>query len=187
MPLQQLSFFVWLGIAILIGLVFLYVAIHSRRGGGPNPATVNRFRLLLLGVLGVSAVIFLAITLPQTPYPTEAQQPEKVVFVVGKQFNFAISEQPVPDEATYEEVTSFGSPVEVPLGKLAEFRVTSLDVNHGFALYDPDNTLIGQVQAMPGYMNRLRYRFTKPGNYQVLCLEYCGHGHHRMQGSFVVK
>lgn len=187
MPLQELSFFVWLGMALFIGLVFLYVAMRFRRASVPKAEVVNRFRLLLLTVLLVSAVIFLSITLPKTPYPTEAQQPEKVVFVTGKQFDFAISEEPVSDQATFEEVTTFGDIVEVPVGKLVEFRVTSLDVNHGFSLYDPDKILIGQVQAMPGYLSRLRYRFTRPGDYKVLCLEYCGHGHHRMQANFVVK
>ncbi len=39
-----------------------------------------------------------------------------------------------------------------------EFRVTSLDVNHGMAIFDPDGKLVGQTQAMPGYVNRLFVR-----------------------------
>ena len=35
------------------------------------------------------------------------------------------------------------------------FDVTSVDVNHGFGVYDPNGRLIGSVQAMPGYTNEL--------------------------------
>jgi cytochrome c oxidase subunit 2 len=35
---------------------------------------------------------------------------------------------------------------------------------------------------MPGYVNRLRVQFDRPGTYQVLCLEFCGMSHHAMRG-----
>jgi cytochrome c oxidase subunit 2 len=34
---------------------------------------------------------------------------------------------------------------QIPVGRLVEFRVTSLDVNHGFGVYDPDGKLMGQT------------------------------------------
>lgn len=74
-----------------------------------------------------------------------------------------------------------------PANELIEFRVTSFDVNHGFAIYDPSNKLIAQTQAMPGYVNRLRWKFSEPGNYNILCLEYCGMAHQGMRASFTVK
>jgi heme/copper-type cytochrome/quinol oxidase subunit 2 len=33
----------------------------------------------------------------------------------------------------------------------------------------------------------LRYTFTEPGVYQVLCLEYCGLAHHEMNGQIKVQ
>jgi cytochrome c oxidase subunit II len=72
------------------------------------------------------------------------------------------------------------------VGQTAEFHVTSKDVNHGFALYDPDFRIVAETQAMPGYTNVLRYTFTKPGTYQVLCLEYCGVAHHEMKAEIKV-
>ncbi|RMG66028.1 MAG: hypothetical protein D6715_07625 [Calditrichaeota bacterium] len=187
MPVQQIAFLVWLLFAIIIAAVFGIIGWRSRQKVDVSPARVNRFRILLLVILLVLSVIFWAYTLPKVPYPTEARQPDMVVFVTGKQFNFGIATHPMPTEKEWEEVVNFGEPVVLPRNKLIEFRVTSLDVNHGFSLYDPDHLLIGQVQAMPGYMNRLRYRFTKPGEYTVLCLEYCGNGHHRMRGAFTVQ
>jgi cytochrome c oxidase subunit 2 len=39
---------------------------------------------------------------------------------------------------------------------------------------------------MPGYINQVRYTFTKPGRYRVLCLEYCGLVHHDMTANLRV-
>jgi heme/copper-type cytochrome/quinol oxidase subunit 2 len=128
----------------------------------------------------------LGITLGKTPYPRGNELLDKVVFVVGKQFSFALSETPITNDQEYEAGT-FAAPVQVPAGSLIEFRVTSFDVNHSFGVYSPDGRLIAQTQAMPGYVNRLRVRFREPGRYHVLCLELCGMGHHRMRGVFDVK
>jgi hypothetical protein len=73
----------------------------------------------------------------------------------------------------------FSPTVTVAGGMPVEFRVTTLDVNHGFSLYAPDGHLVAQTQAMPGYMNRLRITFDQPGTYTVLCLEFCGMSHSR--------
>lgn len=75
---------------------------------------------------------------------------------------------------------------EVPAHKVVEFNVTSRDVNHGFAIYNPEGRLVTQTQAMPTYTNKLIYKFDEPGVYTVRCLEYCGVGHHIMLGSFTV-
>jgi cytochrome c oxidase subunit 2 len=42
-----------------------------------------------------------------------------------------------------------------------EFRVTNDDVNREFGLYSPDMRLLVQTRAMPGYVNVVRYEFTK--------------------------
>ena len=72
------------------------------------------------------------------------------------------------------------------VGEPVEFRVTSADVNHGFGIYDESLRLLAQTQAMPGYTNRLRFTFQKPGKYRILCLEYCGLGHHEMPAEISV-
>jgi cytochrome c oxidase subunit 2 len=75
---------------------------------------------------------------------------------------------------------------QVPAGVPVEFRVTSVDVNHGIGLYDPELRLLGQTQAMPGYVNHLRHTFHQPGTYRLLCLEYCGLAHHGMVAELTV-
>jgi cytochrome c oxidase subunit 2 len=66
------------------------------------------------------------------------------------------------------------------VGEVVEFVVTSVDVTHGFALYDPQKRIVAQIQAMPGFVNKVRHRFDSPGKYEVLCLEFCGLAHHGM-------
>jgi cytochrome c oxidase subunit 2 len=72
------------------------------------------------------------------------------------------------------------------VGETVDFAVTSLDVNHGYGLYDPAGVLIAQVQAMPEYVNHLIVTFRLPGTYIVRCLEYCGQLHQVMEVTFTV-
>jgi hypothetical protein len=66
-------------------------------------------------------------------------------------------------------------------------QVTAEDVNHGFAIYQGKSRIIAQAQAMPGYVNKLQVRFAEPGDYEVLCLEYCGLAHHGMRATIKVQ
>ncbi|MEO9970171.1 MAG: cytochrome C oxidase subunit I [Hyphomonadaceae bacterium] len=75
---------------------------------------------------------------------------------------------------------------EVPLGKTVVFNLTTTDVNHGFGVVDEEGTLLLQTQAMPGYTNKVKYVFDKPGEYRVICMEFCGIGHHAMVNEFEV-
>jgi cytochrome c oxidase subunit 2 len=148
-------------------------------------ASANRLRLLFLVSLGAILLTFLAITLPRLPYAAYASAPERIVLAVGKQYAWSLTEREAPTLANWE--TAFSPVATVPVGAVVEFRVTTLDVNHGFSLYAPDGTLMAQTQAMPGYVNRLRVVFPAPGRYTVLCLEFCGMSHHRMRGVVEVR
>jgi cytochrome c oxidase subunit II len=180
------AFYVFLAVAGLLILMFIYTAWSTRRSRDIDTHRAYALRKKLLFVVLVVLVIGLAMTLAKTPYPRENEIPAQVVFVVGKQFSFGISASPITNDDEYLAAT-YATPVQITAGSLVEFRVTSFDVNHGFGVYSPDNHLIAQTQAMPGYVNRLRVRFTEPGRYRVLCLELCGSGHHRMRGVFDVK
>src|SRR5699024_7576885 len=69
---------------------------------------------------------------------------------------------------------------EFKVGDTVKFNVTTRDVTHGFGIYHPNMDLIAQTQAMPEYTNTIYVTFEDPGNYEVLCLEYCGLAHHLM-------
>ncbi len=165
-------------------VVFLWVFITSlvkqKEEGMANPLN-KRFWFLL--ILFIVLAIFTFITIPKSPYYVFAEEnPSQVVHVAARQFSFIFSDNAV-DPKTQKGESSF----EVEKDELVEFRVTSLDVNHGFGIYDPSHKLIAQTQAMPGYVNRLRWKFDEPGKYMILCLEFCGPVHQGMRANFTVK
>jgi cytochrome c oxidase subunit 2 len=186
MMIQMHAFYLFLALTGVFLAVFIYVALSTRRARDVDYHAAYGVRKKLFVVVIVVLGLGIAMTLGKTPYPKGNEVPDKVVFVVGKQFSFALSDTPITNDEEYEAGT-FAAPVQVPSGGLIEFRVTSFDVNHSFAVYSPAHQLIAQTQAMPGYVNRLRVRFHNPGRYYVLCLELCGMGHHRMRGVFDVK
>ncbi len=126
----------------------------------------HALRRVLFVLFLVTLLVFLVVTLPRFPYyalrVAALGPPADTVSVTGLQWAWTLSHDTVPA----------GVPVE--------FDVSALDVNHGFGIYDAAGRILGQVQAMPGYTNKLVYRFTEPGVYTVRCLEYCGVGHHVM-------
>ena len=175
----------FLVLAGIASLVFTYIYLTSKHAsqteqqGMKNPLK-KRFWFLL--ILFVIMAIFASVTIPKSPYFLFADEnPAKVIHVSSMQFAFFMSQEAIdPQNPTTEAI-------ELPANQLVEFRVTRMDVNHGFAMYHPKNRLITQTQAMPGYVNRLRYKFSEPGKYNIFCLEYCGMAHQVMKTSFVVK
>jgi cytochrome c oxidase subunit II len=178
-------FAVFLVSAVIILSAFAAVALSTRRARNVEYARATRIRLLFFASLAAILVTFLVLTLPHLPYTIDARAPDRIVHAVGKQYAWSLTEQTGPTLATWDR--DFSPVVTVPAGAQIEFRVTTLDVNHGFSLYAPDGHLVAQTQAMPGYMNRLRVAFDQPGTYTVLCLEFCGMSHHRMRGVIEVK
>ena len=187
MPPQLSIFYLFLVLAAIVCIVFVAVALSSRRPQEVPQLAIQRTRLGFFILLTLVIVPALGFTLGKLPYELWAGEvPDKLVFVAGKQFAFAVSESPVLTDEQWQAKT-MAAPVEVPAGSLLELRVTSLDVNHSAGLYDPDNVLIAQVQAMPGYVNRLRVRLDRPGRYNLLCLELCGNSHSGMRGVLQVR
>jgi cytochrome c oxidase subunit 2 len=179
------AFGVFLVSTAIILIVFGVVARSTNARRDVSYARATRLRLLFLASLTVILLVFLVLTLPHLPYPVEASAPERIVLATGKQYTWSLNEGNAPTLDTWD--TAFSPTVKVPVGSLVEFRVTTLDVNHGFSLYAPDGHLMAQTQAMPGYVNRLRVVFAQPGTYTVLCLEFCGMAHHRMRGVVEVR
>ncbi len=69
-------------------------------------------------------------------------------------------------------------PVELPAGSELDIYLTSGDVLHGFHI---DRTNVN-LMAVPGTVTYARVRFREPGDYPIICHEYCGIGHQQMVG-----
>ena len=54
------------------------------------------------------------------------------------------------------------------------FDVKSNDLTYGFGLFRSDNTMMFQMQVVPGHRNDILWHFTKPGVYTIRSTEYSG-------------
>jgi len=157
-------------LSLLLAVAFVVIGI--RAGSEQSDERVHRvgywLRKRWLALLLVIGVLVVGISLVDLPYATGGSSDRTVVKVSSGQFFWSLA------------------PDRVPAGTRVRFDVTSVDVNHGFGLYDPRDHLIGSVQAMPGYHNQLDLTLTKPGEYRIRCLEYCGLSHSTMESTFTV-
>lgn len=73
--------------------------------------------------------------------------------------------------------------IEVPAGSKVTFIVTSKDVIHGFKITGTDVN----VMVVPGQISKVTATFKNPGEYLLVCHEFCGSGHQAMYGTVIVK
>ncbi|VBB46035.1 Cytochrome c oxidase, subunit II [uncultured Paludibacter sp.] len=59
-------------------------------------------------------------------------------------------------------------------GEKALFKVTSEDLTYGFGVFRQDNSMVFQMQVVPGHMNDILWKFEKPGVYTIRSTEYSG-------------
>jgi cytochrome c oxidase subunit II len=73
--------------------------------------------------------------------------------------------------------------IEVPAGSTVHFTLTSKDVVHGFQVAGTNiNAMV-----VPGHVQKIKQKFDEPGEYLVLCNEYCGAGHQAMSTTIIVR
>jgi len=168
--MQELAWTISLWLITLLASAFLFVVIKAtdKIETAEIQGKAGKIRASLFWTALVAGVPIAMVTLSDLPYAAQSRTNVQVVNVEGSQFNWDISNTPI----------TAGQPVE--------FHVRAIDATHGFAIYDESMTLLAQTQAMPEYTNVLKYTFDKAGIYKVLCLEYCGVGHHEMSSEITV-
>lgn len=72
--------------------------------------------------------------------------------------------------------------LELEAGQSYRIHMSSMDLQHGFSL-QPINI---NLQVHPGYELITTVQPTAPGEYGVVCNEFCGIGHHQMAGKLYV-
>ena len=73
--------------------------------------------------------------------------------------------------------------IRVPVGSRVTFTTTSQDVIHGLRV---EKTNVN-IMLIPGQVGRATAHFTQPGEYLLVCHEYCGLAHHTMFGKVIVE
>ncbi len=75
------------------------------------------------------------------------------------------------------------SEIRIPANTRIRFRITSPDVIHGFQVVGTN----ANVMSVPGYVTEFTMTFPEPGEYLIVCNEYCGLSHHLMQARLIVE
>lgn len=158
----------------LLAAVYLLVWLRSGEPAefGPVKKRLYRIRGYWFGALVVAGVWLSVETLADLPYSATHDRAATAAAITTD----------VTGHQWYWEMER----TEFPAGKEIAFRVRSADVNHGFAIYNADDQVVTQTQAMPGYTNIVRHTFDEPGTYRIMCLEYCGLAHHNMTKEIIV-
>jgi cytochrome c oxidase subunit II len=154
---------VWLGVAFAWCMVLFAMMPLWHWKGGQNPS-------------GIRAKV--------DPQEYAARVDEFIAeYQVGEENGYPIVEPPVGSDIYLLGRMWSWEPI-LKLQKGAEYvlHLSSLDVNHGFALY-PINV---NFQVVPGYDYGLRITPTEAGEFLIICNEFCGINHHNMLGKVIV-
>ncbi len=91
---------------------------------------------------------------------------------------------PPPGSNVYLQASQFQfRPVlQLEEGETYRLLVSSTDVQHGLS-FQPVNL---NFQVLPGYLYVIEITPDRPGEYPMICNEFCGLGHHVMTGMVIV-
>lgn len=98
--------------------------------------------------------------------------------------SWQIWQNPEPSQvvnASYDNyIITMDTPVEIKAGEYVQFSATSADVTYGFGVFREDNSMVFQMQVLPGKVNQITWKFDETGTYDVRSTEYSGPKHSDM-------
>ena len=158
----------------IIGVAIALMVFRSTRVGF-KVRTASRAALERReGYWGIAVISFLVVVLAGTifeiPYWSDKHPgptPQRIS-ITGRQFAWTIV------------------PPRVKAGVKTRVEVRAVDVNHALGVYNPNDTLIKQVNVLPGVVQQFVITFNQPGTYKLRCLEFCGVDHHLMENTLEV-
>jgi cytochrome c oxidase subunit II len=148
--------------AIVLILIMGWFGFKITRKGKGNKVSNTLFYsfVTLLVVLGVSLHIVTYNTIPWAAMDINRAeiQPDKVFDITVGNHQFTL-----PSDK-----------LVVNVNEKVLFNVTSQDLTYGFGLFRKDNTMLFQMQVVPGHRNDILWQFSKPGIYSIRSTEYSG-------------
>ncbi len=148
--------------AVVIILVIGWFGLRITKPGKSSKISHSLFYTFVgfLMVLGVSLHIITYNTIPWASMDINRAniKPDKVfnITVENHQFN-------LPSDK-----------LVINVGEKALFDVTSKDLTYGFGVFRSDNSMIFQMQVVPGHRNDILWQFNHPGVYTIRSTEYSG-------------
>jgi len=158
---QAIAYTIYVLGAMLVVGWFAYRVTRAPGGGGVRPAFFWSFFGLLI-VSGVALHIVSYNTIPWTPVDVHRAGAE-----ADKVFEITMAADPT-------QHFEMDTPFEIDCGDLVRFEVTSADLTYGFGLFREDNSMLFQMQVLPGHTNDVLWEFNKNGTYTIRSTEFSG-------------
>lgn len=155
---QTIAYTVYCIVIILLIAWFAYKVTRGK-GTGVKPAFFYTF-VAFLTVLGVSLHIVTSKTIPWVKMDLNRSEytPQKSFDITVKEHKFIL-----PSEK-----------LTINVNDDVLFDVRSEDLTYGFGLFRSDNSMLFQMQVVPGHRNDILWHFDKPGVYSIRSTEYSG-------------
>lgn len=156
---QTIAYTCYAIVMILLVGWFGFRITRSGKGNKVSNALFYSFVTLLV-VLGVSLHIVTYNTIPWVPMDINRSEikPDKVFDISVENHQFIL-----PAEK-----------LVVNVNEKVLFNVTSRDLTYGFGLFRKDNSMVFQMQVVPGHRNDILWQFSKSGLYSIRSTEYSG-------------
>jgi cytochrome c oxidase subunit II len=147
-------------LAILSVMIWFAYRITSKGEGKLIKPVFFYTWVSFLVVTGVSLHIFTYNTIPWSPMDLNRKEirPDTVFNITVENHQFRL-----PDEK-----------LVVSLNQKVLFDVRSNDLTYGFGLFRQDNTMVFQMQVVPGHRNDLLWQFGETGVFDIRSTEYSG-------------
>jgi cytochrome c oxidase subunit II len=156
---QTIAYTCYAIVMILLMTWFGYQVTKTGKENIVKPGLFYTFVCFLV-VLGVSLHIITYNTIPWAPIDIN-----RADIKADKTFNISVENH---------QFTLPAKKLMVKVGEKASFEVTSHDLTYGFGLFRQDNSMLFQMQVVPGHRNDILWQFNKPGVYTIRSTEYSG-------------
>jgi cytochrome c oxidase subunit 2 len=152
-------------LAVLL-VMAVFALLVTRPGKAKVPRALFTAWAVVLVVTGVSLHLVSANTIPWVPMDLDRE-----AYTPDRTFELAVADH------------AFRLPSEelaIDCGETVLFSVDSEDLTYGFGLFRPDNSMVFQMQVVPGHPNEVLWTFEKDGVYDIRSTEYSGPEGHQM-------
>ena len=161
---------------LVVGLIFYFILRYRRRGPGEvTPHITHNFKLEVLWTAVPLAIVMVIFAWGFRGYMDMSVAPAGAleIQVTAKQWVWQFE---------YANGTRTINEIHVPVGKPVKLVMSSEDVIHGF--YVPSFRIKADV--LPNRYTSLWFTPTREGVHLLMCTQYCGAGHSRMEGKIYV-
>ena len=156
---QTIAYTIYCIVIILLVAWFAWKVTGKSNGKGVKPAIFYTF-VGFLTVLGVSLHIITYNTIPWAKVDLNRSD-----YKPDKTFNIAIRNH---------EFILPSQKMTINVNDLVLFDVKSEDLTYGFGAFREDNSMLFQMQVIPGHRNDIIWKFDRPGVYTIRSTEYSG-------------